>query len=326
MSSPRRLAAHMKGSHLMPEPDAEKLLAALRSFALAETRGAVGDLVARIMDLDRTTPIVCLTARPGEHLPALDARSVHDLVGPNAKIWLVPSGVPTMQLSERLPHQLRVADGDARIYWPGVDEDSDAAHHPLVEAQRQTAADALQSFEAVWEAGPREPARVVNARRLLAEQHNVDNPTVEELCEYRYALVEHHERYDDVWVSGHPGVENARRYIEGQVPDGWSPVEIVDLDTNEVVVDEAAFIVETSVSFTGDQSIRPLLALAAQLGIGERGLNDLVHQLHENQASDINAGGPSAQLQYLVDRYQEDVAEGLIRKVAGGNGREEEGS
>ncbi|MEV4418794.1 hypothetical protein AB0L40_02320 [Patulibacter sp. NPDC049589] len=89
-------------------------------------------LAAEVMDPDRTEPIVCLSTRAGEDRPAFDHHRVRKEVGRDAIIRAVRTGPASRFLSQLLPQQLGVFGGAARIWWPGVDDDSDPRDHPLV--------------------------------------------------------------------------------------------------------------------------------------------------------------------------------------------------
>ncbi|WP_026911837.1 hypothetical protein [Patulibacter minatonensis] len=98
--------------------------------AATEDQGEL--LAAEVMDPERTEPIVCLSTRAGEDRPAFDHHRVRKEVGRDAIIRAVRTGPASRFLSALLPTQLGVFGGAARIWWPGVDDDSDPRDHPLV--------------------------------------------------------------------------------------------------------------------------------------------------------------------------------------------------
>lgn len=98
--------------------------------AATEDQGEL--LAAEVMDPDRTEPIVCLSTRAGEDRPAFDHHRVRKEVGRDAIIRAVRTGPASRFLSQLLPQQLGVFGGAARIWWPGVDDDSDPRDHPLI--------------------------------------------------------------------------------------------------------------------------------------------------------------------------------------------------
>ncbi len=89
-------------------------------------------LAYRILDRERNHPIVCLTTRPGDAAPALSPPAVREIVGAKAPIYVVSTGAPSRRLSALLPAGLDVWNGAARIWWPGVSDESDPAHHPRI--------------------------------------------------------------------------------------------------------------------------------------------------------------------------------------------------
>ncbi len=93
----------------------------------------IEQLAALVLEPTREQPVVCLTSRPGEADPALDPCEVREVVGDAQPIWLVPTGPLTRELERRLPPKLHVFGGAARIWWPGVTEQSDPRDHPLVQ-------------------------------------------------------------------------------------------------------------------------------------------------------------------------------------------------
>jgi hypothetical protein len=98
--------------------------------AATEDQGEL--LAAEVMDPERTAPIVCLSTRAGEDRPAFDHHHVRRAVGRDAIIRAVRTGPASRFLSQLLPQQLGVFGGAARIWWPGVDDDSDPRDHPLI--------------------------------------------------------------------------------------------------------------------------------------------------------------------------------------------------
>jgi hypothetical protein len=61
-----------------------------------------------------------------------------------------------------------------------------------------------------------------------------------------------------------------------------------------------------------------LLELAERYGVAPEDVDDLVHDVHSREASDINNGGLSAQLDYLVGELGEGLAEAEIRDLVVG--------
>ena len=89
-------------------------------------------LADEILDRDRDYPLVCLTARPGERVPALSVERVRGIVGPGIPIYFVAAHRLTRRLGELLPERLDVYGGAARVWWPRVTRESDPEEHLLV--------------------------------------------------------------------------------------------------------------------------------------------------------------------------------------------------
>jgi hypothetical protein len=64
---------------------------------------------------------------------------------------------------------------------------------------------------------------------------------------------------------------------------------------------------------------RRMVALAEELNVDPRGLDDVVHDLVSNTASEINNGGLEAQIAYLLDEVGEaETAQAIRRAVESG--------
>lgn len=64
--------------------------------------------------------------------------------------------------------------------------------------------------------------------------------------------------------------------------------------------------------------IAPLLQLFAELGLSDDALDDLVHESKAGEASTINNGGASAQLDYLVEAWGATDLRAKLLEIAGG--------
>jgi hypothetical protein len=116
-------------------------------------------LVSDIIRLERTAPIVVLTARPEEDRPALDAGSVRWTVGDRVAVWFVPTGLEE-KLARRLP-RLWVHGGGARIFWAGVTEDSSGKENPcIVDESGRYGTREIGRFRQAWRDGPQDLSRV----------------------------------------------------------------------------------------------------------------------------------------------------------------------
>ena len=66
-----------------------------------------------------------------------------------------------------------------------------------------------------------------------------------------------------------------------------------------------------------DRELRDLLALAQQHGINSDDLDDIVHELISEQATQINNGGLEAQLSYLIDAIGPAQARAMLDADSG---------
>lgn len=66
-----------------------------------------------------------------------------------------------------------------------------------------------------------------------------------------------------------------------------------------------------------DRDLADLLALARQHGIGSEGLDEIVHQVVSEQATQINNGGLEAQLSYLIDALGPTQASAMLHPGTG---------
>lgn len=88
-------------------------------------------LVSEIMSDRRSWAVVALTSRHGEDRPALSPSAVRAIVGPEVPIYLICWRV-TIPLQRRLPNDLHVFGGAARVWWPIFQPSPSPALHPLV--------------------------------------------------------------------------------------------------------------------------------------------------------------------------------------------------
>jgi hypothetical protein len=96
-----------------------------------ETERQLEGMCADILRSDRKYPIVGLTCRPGARDPALPVDRVRASIWPTVPIYVIePQQARTAHTL--LPDRLGAHNGAARVWWPGVDEESDPSRHPLV--------------------------------------------------------------------------------------------------------------------------------------------------------------------------------------------------
>jgi hypothetical protein len=127
---------------------------------VAATEDGGEALAAEVLDPARTEPIVCLSTRAGEDRPAFDHHQVRKAVGRDALLRAVRTGPASRYLSALLPPQLGVFGGGARIWWPGVDAESDPSDHPLVlDRMGRYGPKALEALAERFAEGPPAPSR-----------------------------------------------------------------------------------------------------------------------------------------------------------------------
>jgi hypothetical protein len=92
----------------------------------------VRSLANTILSSDRDYPVVGLTARAGEQHPAMSPERVRGVVGPAIPIYFMTRHYLEVRLEQFLPSGLCVHDGNARLWWPGVNATSKSKDHPLI--------------------------------------------------------------------------------------------------------------------------------------------------------------------------------------------------
>jgi hypothetical protein len=127
-------------------------------------------LAEAIRDPQRDYPILGLSARPGEHRPALDAASVRAIVGPGVPIYFLRTRQLTRCLSGLLPARFDMWDGATRVWWPGVSETSDPLDHPRIyDPSGRYGQDSLQRLAAEFATQPR-PELTMKQQLVLSER------------------------------------------------------------------------------------------------------------------------------------------------------------
>lgn len=90
---------------------------------------------------ERILPVVGLSTLPGEQYPWIDAdRLAFELAG-RALVVVLETGHATWALSAALPRRLDVFGGAVRIWWPGLERDSDPLEHVLFLIRDERAAE-----------------------------------------------------------------------------------------------------------------------------------------------------------------------------------------
>jgi hypothetical protein len=88
-------------------------------------------LCAEILNPDRVYPIVGLSCHSGTVVPAMSPERARERIWPTVPIYIIePRESRTMK--ELLPAGLDVYNGAVRIWFPGVDANSERGWHPLI--------------------------------------------------------------------------------------------------------------------------------------------------------------------------------------------------
>jgi hypothetical protein len=101
---------------------------------LLATRKDLRRLMHDLRRGDRDYPIVVLTFRDGDDQPGFQPDAIRPALDPRVPIYVLGTQDLCRRLSQSLGPKFAVGNGNARIMWPGVREDSDPADHPLVPA------------------------------------------------------------------------------------------------------------------------------------------------------------------------------------------------
>jgi hypothetical protein len=100
-------------------------------------------MCAEILREDREHPLVGLTCRAGARNAALPVDRVLGLVGPGIPVYVIE---PAQARASKalLPDRHSVYGGAARVWWPGVGEDSDPFHPVIFDPTGVYGEDALE--------------------------------------------------------------------------------------------------------------------------------------------------------------------------------------
>lgn len=79
----------------------------------------------------RERPVVAVTTPRHGREPLLDAEDLESRLDGRAEVVVLETGDATWELAHELPARLDVYGGAVRIWWPGLDEESDPDDHPL---------------------------------------------------------------------------------------------------------------------------------------------------------------------------------------------------
>ena len=108
-----------------------------------DSGGQLRAMCAEILREDRGHPLVGLTCRAGARDPALPVDRVREIVGPGIPVYVIEP--PQARASKTLlPERHAVFGGAARVWWPGVSEDSDPFHPVIFDGTGVYGEDALE--------------------------------------------------------------------------------------------------------------------------------------------------------------------------------------
>ncbi len=88
-------------------------------------------MCADILRFDREYPIVGLTCRTRGYTPALSPERVREVIWPDVPIYVIEQR-EARTAHELLPDRLAAYNGAGRVWWPGVDEETEPSWHPLI--------------------------------------------------------------------------------------------------------------------------------------------------------------------------------------------------
>lgn len=97
------------------------------------------DFVARLVDPQRTRPIVLISARNWDDSPVVDPYPIADRLAGLAHVFVAKDRFPSLEMPRVFPRPLCCWDGAVRLYWPGLrsnDAPGDHPHWPVDEIDR----------------------------------------------------------------------------------------------------------------------------------------------------------------------------------------------
>lgn len=89
-------------------------------------------LARRVLDPERSQPIICVTTPAWSQEPHVDLDALSGMVGDQGEVVVLPTGDATWALSARLPERFDVYGGAARLWWPVGRETPIVEEHPLM--------------------------------------------------------------------------------------------------------------------------------------------------------------------------------------------------
>jgi predicted RNA-binding protein with RPS1 domain len=105
------------------------------------SRGDAAFLASQILDAGRQQAVVCVTTPSWARDPLIDAERLAAELGDAARVFVMPTGDESWELTDRLPPRLDVYGGATRIWWRGADGSADPYEHPLFFAHDRSQSD-----------------------------------------------------------------------------------------------------------------------------------------------------------------------------------------
>ena len=134
-----------------------------------DSGGQLRAMCAEILCEDREYPIVGLTCRAGARDPALAVDRVREIVGPGIPVYVIEP--PQAQASKMLlPDRHAVYGGAARVWWPGVSEDSDPFHPVIFDATGVYGEDALERLAREFRVKSPQPVGLSSQQQAVLQE------------------------------------------------------------------------------------------------------------------------------------------------------------
>jgi hypothetical protein len=167
LASPRRGGPSLSVAVDVPSAGGEGAGATYIRVATARELRAMCTVIRRPA---RDYPVVGLSCRPGESEPALPAERVREIVGPGVPAYVIEAQ-QARETRVLLPPRHGVFGGAARVWWPGVGEDSDPLDHPLVFSHAGVYDErALEQLADEFKVRSAQPVRLTEGQRLLLHE------------------------------------------------------------------------------------------------------------------------------------------------------------
>src|ERR1700677_5025279 len=127
-------------------------------------------LCAEILREDRGYPLVGLTCPAGTHDSTMPAERVREVIWPSVPIYVIEPR-EARAFGTVLSDRLGAYNGAARVWWPGVNPDSDPWVHPLIyDSTRIYGEDALRQLAAEFEIKSPQPVDLPPAQQAVVQK------------------------------------------------------------------------------------------------------------------------------------------------------------